>query len=94
MRVLLKAKDIPANGRYVVTKRNGEKKYTLRDVIKIHGSGTIPSQEFKAEGDARFLVSSDGSANAISGDVELLVELDEGDLFDMYRNGKLNLPEA
>jgi hypothetical protein len=83
LRVLIKASELPDG--QVVTKRNGEKLYTLRHAIHVHGSGDIPSQQINASKGARFLVSSDGSVNAISDATEVLTELDFNLLYRLQR---------
>jgi hypothetical protein len=81
LRVLIKASELPDG--QVVTKRNGEKRYTLRHAIHVHGSGDIPSQQINADKGARFLVSSNGDVNAISNAMEVLAELDFDLLYDL-----------
>lgn len=79
----MEAKDIPVGS--TVTKKTGEKPYTIRDDIKIYGS-TTPDQretlrELKADSGTRFMVAGDGNINIISGDQELLWHVSEGDLY-------------
>jgi hypothetical protein len=83
LRVLIRASELPDG--QVVTKRTGEKRYTLRHAIHVHGSGDIPSQQINADKGARFLVSSDGSVNAIADATEVLAELDFNLLYKLQR---------
>jgi hypothetical protein len=83
LRVLIKASELPDG--QVVTKRTGEKRYTLRHAIRVHGSGDIPSQQINADKGARFLVSSNGDVNAISDATEVLTELDFDLLYKLQR---------
>lgn len=66
--VLLRAGDIPLRAQ--VTKRTGEKLYTLTDKIRIFdGKGT--QKDVSADAGARFLVSS-GDVNVVGADTLLL----------------------
>jgi len=83
MKVLIAASEIPVGGK--VTKKTGEKVYTIRDDIKIYGK-TGPEQtetlrELRADRETRFMVSEDCSINIISGDTELLWHVDAEELY-------------
>lgn len=79
LRVLIPASELPDG--QVVTKRTGEKPYTLQSVIRVHGAGDM--QKLTADKGARFLVDCIGDVNAISDTTEVLTELDFNLLYDL-----------
>lgn len=83
IKVLLKAKDIPLDS--IVTKRNGDKKYTLRKEIRVFGENG-EKRSIEAKEGAVFIVSKNGDANAIAGDVELLWYASEESLADFIED--------
>jgi hypothetical protein len=83
MKVLMEVRDIPVGA--TVTKKTGEKIYTLRDDVKIYGSTqeqTEALRELKADEGTRFLISQNGDISIISGDTELLWHVDGRILFE------------
>ena len=81
MKMLMPAENIPLG--QTVTKKNGEKPYTIRDCVKIYGDADPNRQrELKADDGTRFLISESGDINVINGDVELVWIVDD---YDLYR---------
>ena len=80
MKVLLEVKTVPIGA--VVTKKNEEKKYTVRDRVKILGENT-PHKELCADDGTRFLISDNGDINVISGDTEVIWNVANGILYRM-----------
>ena len=70
LKLLIKASDVPKGE--CVTKRGGEKRYTIRGEVNIYQMPPTPKQVIKAEEGTVFLVSADGEINVISGDTEVL----------------------
>ena len=83
--VLLPAMDIPLDS--TVTKRTGEKEYTLRDRLRIYGEENSP-KEIKAADGSRFLVSENGDANVVSGTTKLLWHVEEEELIYYLKGSK------
>ena len=77
LKILMPAGSIPVDS--TVTKRTGDKKYMLRDRIRIFGEDGGP-REIKASDGARFLVAQNGDANAVNSTTELLWYAEESDL--------------
>ena len=69
MKVLLPASMIPLDS--TVTKRTGDKKYTLRKELRVFSIDKT-EQKIKADSGTVFLVSEKGDANAVPGDEELV----------------------
>jgi hypothetical protein len=70
----------------VVTKKTGQKEYTVRRSIKIYGENR---QEIKSDADNIFLVDSEGNINQIKDSTELLVHVRADSLYydlDSYIN--------
>lgn len=96
MKVLIQARSIPVGSS--VTKKTGEKPYTLRDDVKIYGAtreqGEAKSaemRELKADEGTRFLISQNGDISIISGDVELLWHVSEETLYEyLYMRTQLD----
>lgn len=93
MKLILEAKSIPVGS--TVTKKTGEKEYTIRDDIKIYGS-TSPEQketlrELKADAGTRFMVSNDGNINIIQGDLELIWHVEPNVLYDWLSDLKASV---
>lgn len=82
--VLMKARDIPVGS--FVTKRTGEKEYTVEDRIRVFPTGDGPSQEIKAEGGARFLANGRGDFNVVDPKTELLWRTDDVTLYNFLRH--------
>lgn len=82
--------DIPLGS--TVTKKTGEKEYTLRDDIKIWGSTqeqTENLRELKADDGTRFLISKNGDISIISGETEMLWHVDNQTLYNfLYQKVK------
>jgi len=75
VRILVPAKHLPDD--CTVTKRTGEKKYTLQSVIMIHGSGYVATQSITARRGTRFLIANDGGdINVILDTLEVLVQVE------------------
>jgi hypothetical protein len=88
MKVLMQAYDIPLESS--VTKKNGEKKYTIRDRVKIFGDTDPERQkELVADDGTRFLVSEKGDINVIAGETELVWHIEMERLHD-FLDSKLN----
>lgn len=86
IKVILQAKHIPLDSK--VTKRTGEKIYTLRNRIRVFNE-TGAVQEIKAQEDARFIVAENGDTNAIDGACELVWHADPDMLQDfLYGDDK------
>jgi len=68
IKVILPAAEIPLDS--VVTKRTGEKEYTLRDRVRVFGESG-ERREIVASGGSRFIVSPNGDANVVNADTEL-----------------------
>lgn len=62
----------------IVTKKTGQKEYTLRRSIKIYGENR---QEIKCDADNIFLVDSDGNINQITESTELLAQISADNLY-------------
>jgi hypothetical protein len=92
MKVLIQARSIPVGS--TVTKKTGDKPYTLRDDVKIYGSTqeqTEALRELKADEGTRFLISQTGDISIISGDVELLWHVTEEVLYQyLYMRTQLD----
>lgn len=73
-RLLLPASEIPLGSS--VTKRTGEKRYTLRDILWLPNMGG-ESKKIVANDGSRFLVSENGDVNVVSGTTELLWWVEE-----------------
>jgi hypothetical protein len=70
-KLILSANEIPFGS--TVTKKTGEKKYTLREKIVVYnGSKIIAPMEIKAEPGVAFIVSENGDVNAIEDSTELV----------------------
>lgn len=83
MKVILEVREIPVGS--TVTKKTGEKVYTLRDDVKIYGSTqeqTETLRELKADSGTRFLIAQNGDISIVSGDVEMLWHVDGRILFE------------
>lgn len=82
MKVLLSAREIPFEA--TVTKRTGEKKYTLKETVRVYGDTKERHQEIKTDSDTRFLMAQDMSPAiaAISADTELIWEVSPNQLYD------------
>lgn len=80
LKVILEASKIPLES--VVTKRSGEKKYTLREKLIVY-SKEWKSQALLAESGTRFLVGENGDANVVPGDMELVWHADEYDVMEL-----------
>jgi hypothetical protein len=78
-KLILAAEFIPLESK--VTKKTGQKPYTLRDKLRIFNENHT-QQEVKATDGARFLVSENGDANVVSGSTELLWHIDARSLRD------------
>lgn len=90
MKVLIPAKDIPLGS--IVTKKTGDKPYTIREGVKIYG--TVEQQttrEIKCDDGTRFLVSAAGDINIVNSDTELLWHVCDDDLY-FYMDKKINGP--
>ena len=88
MKVLMPAKDIPLGA--IVTKKTGDKPYTIRENVKIYG--TVEQQtirEIKCDDGTRFLVSATGDINIVNSDTELLWHVSDRDLYN-YLDCKIN----
>lgn len=82
MKVLIAVRDIPVGSS--VTKKTGDKPYTLRDDVKIYGSTQEQREtlrELKADEGTRFLIAQNGDISIVSGDTELLWHVAERDLY-------------
>lgn len=77
MKILMPARDIPLEA--TVTKRGGEKEYVLRDRLRIFGEDGKP-KELRAEEGTRLLVASNGDANVVAGNTELIWQADEDEV--------------
>ncbi len=86
IRVLLPAYLIPLGAK--VTKRTGEKEYTLKNEIKIYGEG---GQEIKAPKETLFLVC-EGSTNIIERDTVLLWGATDYDLSEFLQGRDQGAP--
>lgn len=74
------ASEIPLGS--TVTKKNGEKQYTIRDCVKIYGDNDPNRQrELRADDGTRFLISDSGDINVINGDTELVWHVSHCDLY-------------
>jgi len=68
-KLLLHAREIPPGA--TVTKRTGEKKYVLRDQIKVYrAQGDV--QEIRALDGTRFLVGPSGDIDVVGSETELV----------------------
>ena len=65
----MEAQTIPVGA--TVTKKNGEKPYTIRDCVKIYGE-EANQKELRADDGTRFLISANGDINIVAGDTELV----------------------
>lgn len=88
IKVILPSLNIPDGA--TVTKVGGQKKYTLRRVIKIYGGGTTDDgktmvQTIDAAPDACYIVSDTGDANIIFRTTELMWHVNAGTLLDKLR---------
>lgn len=61
----------------IVTKKTGQKEYTVRRSIKIYGENR---QQIKCDADNIFLVDSEGNINQIKDSTELLVHISADNL--------------
>lgn len=81
LKIVLPSEYIPDGA--TVTKVSGQKKYTLRRVVKIYGLQLGPTCEVNsvtaAEGQC-FIVSSTGDANVVEGSTELMWHVDSNSL--------------
>ncbi len=90
MKILMAAQDIPLGS--IVTKRTGDKLYTVREGIKIYGTPEQQStREIKCDDGTRFLISETGDISIVSNDTELLWHVSDEDLYS-YLDGKINGP--
>ena len=87
IRVLLPAYLIPLGS--IVTKKTGEKEYSLKNNIKIYGEG---GQEIKAPKETLFLVC-DGSINIINRETLLLWSADDYDLKEFLDQREHGAPQ-
>lgn len=86
LQLLICASEIPLGS--TVTKRTGEKLYTLRDRIKVWPANDGESKntpvpepnEIKAIGEARFLVAENGDASVVDGSTLLRWKVEDDDL--------------
>ena len=69
MKVLMPVSEVPIGS--TITKKTGEKEYTVREKIRIFGDNTH-QKEICADDNTRFLISDNGDINVISGDTEVL----------------------
>ncbi len=79
-RVIMDAGSIPLGS--TVTKVKGDKAYTLTDKLTVYGE-TGERRELKAYAGARFLVSGDGNASAVSETTDLLWYAEDWQLLEM-----------
>lgn len=86
-KILLPANEIPLGS--TVTKRTGEKPYTLKDRIRIFGE-TGDARELKATDGTRLLVSETGDANVVGGETELLWYAEEFELLDLLNSDDID----
>lgn len=89
IKVLLPANEIPVGSR--VTKRTGDKVYTLRNEIKVFGLANS-NQVLKGEDGVRFLIAPDGNAGAVDGQTELLWHTDKKSL-SQWLEEQLHIPQ-
>ena len=78
VKVLMEAKNIPENS--IVTKKTGEKRYTLKNKINVYSADDVrPEEKVKLNIDGYFLFGARGSINQIAEDLELcwMVSLEE-----------------
>ena len=82
MKVIMTAGEIPLGA--TVTKKMGEKKYTLSEKVIIWGDTKERQQEIKADADTRFLMAQDmsPSISAISVTTELVWHVDSRTLYN------------
>jgi hypothetical protein len=69
IKLILPANQIPVES--TVTKKTGDKKYTLRKELRVFSIDKT-EQKIKAENGTVFIVSEKGDANAVSGTEELV----------------------
>jgi hypothetical protein len=74
IKVLFLVEHIPLNS--TVTKKTGNKRYTLRDKLRVFNEDYI-QQELKAIDGTRFLVGDTGDANVVGSNTELVWIVDE-----------------
>ena len=81
MKVLLSAREIPFEA--MVTKRTGEKKYILKETVRVYGDTKARHLEIKTDPDTRFLMAQEmaPSIAAISADTELIWEVSPNELY-------------
>lgn len=70
LRILLPAGEIPSGS--VVTKRTGEKEYTLVQEVTIYGPEKNQERIIKSDENSRFLDSGNGQFNAVGSQTLLL----------------------
>jgi len=83
-KVIVQASDLEDGA--IVTKKTGQKEYTVRRSIKIYGENRL---EIKSDADNIFLVDSDGNINQIKESTELLAHIRADSLYydlDSYIN--------
>jgi hypothetical protein len=84
-KLLLPSNEIPLGS--TVTKPTGEKKYILRNEIKIYGS---KEQIIKADEHSRFIVSDNGDINSV-GDTSILCwHVDKDELIEYLNEDERN----
>jgi hypothetical protein len=74
MKLLIPIKDVPEGER--VTKKTGEKLYTVRDRIRIFSDDVNVRKEIKADDGVRFLVNDNGDVNAVDAKSEYIWYVD------------------
>jgi hypothetical protein len=79
MKIILPASDIPLGS--IVTKRTGEKQYTIRNKIRIFNENGI-EKEITSNDGTRFLVNKNGDANVINSNTELVWYTDKSTLIN------------
>jgi len=70
MKVLIAVQLVPEYAE--VTKRNGDKVYTVRDDLNVYYSHFTEPKTIPSIGGARFLADKNGNATAVNGDLEVL----------------------
>ncbi len=83
IKLILPAGEIPVGS--VVTKKNGEKQYTLKDKIRIFDANQNTTTINASDG-TKLLVADTGDANVIKDDVELVWEAEEYQVISYVEN--------
>jgi len=82
MKIILPAKEIPVGS--TVTKKSGQKKYILKDYVRIYNDGIVFTPSLIAGKDVLFLFDAAGNISAIAATTEIVWIVSDKDLHEYF----------